>query len=195
MISDATLEVFRNSLRAHASDMPLNDAEKNALQTAFDHHAATLRQQAGRVDEGMVERACAEFYRTHWPTSSTHNDGILRDQMRAALTAALAQNTQGDEGIEIVVDSDRVMHFKESMNPRLASGKYKLYLHAERARVPEGRVLIDREALEIIANSLPLKHDTMPYAMEALGFARDEARAALAAALSQPKDAGEVGHG
>lgn len=54
-------------------------------------------------------------------------------------------------------------------------------------------VAMPREVVEIFANCLPLKHKSMPYAMEALGFIRDEAREALATHAHPKASEGKAG--
>jgi hypothetical protein len=51
--------------------------------------AATAEQPQGAVSEEMVERFCSAFFKPTWPTSAMHNDSVLRETVRAALTAAL----------------------------------------------------------------------------------------------------------
>lgn len=170
--------------------------------------AEEMCQQAGRVDETEVERVAKALFDGEqasrnggwqWSECSSIEVEGWKDLARSAI-AALAQNTQGDGGIEIVVDSDRVMHFKESMNPRLASGKYKLYLHAERARVPDGMVLVPREPTQEMEAAGANALDAWLHAAVPTGDAPDgksvqawQWQAMIAAAPSQPKDAGEVG--
>jgi hypothetical protein len=72
---------------------------------------------------------------------------------------------------------------------RGATAYARAAIAALRQPVPDALVQVPREALELIANCLPLKHDTMPYAMEALGFAQSEARKALAEHDAQPAPA------
>jgi len=80
------------------------------LAVAARTYAATLRQQAARVDEGMVRRACAAFSRMQGRQTSdcihggSHTHAEFVKAMRAALEAALSAQPaerQGDVETEL----------------------------------------------------------------------------------------------
>lgn len=165
-------------------------------------YAATLRQQAARVDvdDAMVMRAMVA-----WAEAPVRRD-MGRSQMRAALTAALAQNTQGDavawQYRDVVegVPSDwqqctrgTYLYWATPENAARGVAEVRaLYLHAERARVPAGWVLVPREPTEAMFKAGGKAGREY---LESYGGNNPAViyKAMLAAAPSQLKDAGEVG--
>ena len=89
----------------------LRDLRDRVLPAALRHHAIgpgyieeaqeivsrALAQQPATVDEAMVERACAEFFRGQWPIKNSRNATIARNMVRDCLTAALAAQPGGVE--------------------------------------------------------------------------------------------------
>lgn len=58
--------------------------------------ALTPAGNGGAVDDAMVERFCEAFFRPQWHSINDHNHNLLRDSVRAALTAALAAPQDGE---------------------------------------------------------------------------------------------------
>lgn len=131
--------------------------------------AATLRQQAGRVDEGMLRNVLGNVVKSmratgrSWgPTRQAQVLDTWADEIDTTLEAALAQNTQGEAVVTVGMfrGSDHTQdnyHGKgyEVTFSREDAGRLndlptgtKLYLHAERARVPEADVIGD--AIEVV---------------------------------------------
>lgn len=146
--------------------------------------SATLRQQAGRVDEEAVKRALHTYRSTGWGSGK----GDCETAMRNVLTefAALAQNAQGEIGVGVDVTD-------EGTHVCVRQGKTIVYSrmhHAERARVPEWT---DAQCWEFM--SMALRH--VEYAEGSRGPTCEEIRqgvrhATASATPSQPEDAGEV---
>jgi len=154
----------------------LTDDEFQRVEAMAKAYAATLRQQgtnpleigsklvhaeqAGRVDEAMVELACAAWNEAAGLAYVTAD----RNCMRAALQAALAQNAQG--GGEAVAQAEKERDFLVEEYERAVGCGPQGYLHAamhlfnaitnaqidariaERARVPAEV----SKALEFYAN-------------------------------------------
>lgn len=106
----------------------------------IDAYATTLRQQAGRVDEDALHEVRSRLLTASVDPSTCTPEFFtgLADQ----LEAALAQNTQGDGEPYYWLDETTGYGSKRKEFP---SQKTALYLHAERARVPDGWVLVPRE--------------------------------------------------
>lgn len=105
--------------------------------------AATLRQQAGRVDEGMARRLCTKFDELGYGYPDT-------DDAKLALTAALAQNTQGDAVAwlcDAPDDGTRTAVIAKALADMVERNGWTvqpLYLHAERARASDVDAMVSR---------------------------------------------------
>lgn len=109
---------------------------------ALDAFAATLRQQAG-VDEGMVAAEVRCILTEAERMGYTVDTAIALDTLRAVL-AALAQNTQGEDKGGVWQYRVKGSHaWRDAEGPinsdynREEWEVRRVYLHAERARVPE----------------------------------------------------------
>ncbi len=125
------------------------DESRKAWDEAHSAYAATLRQQAGRVDEEFDLRK----YVRHMADVLEAGVGLIKvdsdlARLGAAIQAALAQNTQGDgEAVNGLVADHLISglgKLANTVSKRMAndirevlSAMKPLYLHAERARVPD----------------------------------------------------------
>lgn len=166
------------------------DDSRKAWDAALSNFPATLRQQAGRVDEGMVEVAERVWHA---------NEGTFSQRMKLALTAALAQNTQGEDKGGVWQYRVKGSHaWRDAEGPinsdynREEWEVRRVYLHAERARVPEGWVLVPREPTDAMIEAA-FSSDSPGNDPSATPDYAAAYKAMLAAAPSQPKDAGEGG--
>ena len=187
--------IHQNIRRLKAEAVTLRQQAGSAVSPQMEDARActpTMQsQQAGRVDEATVEHACRGFYGERWLRMDEKESP--RHWMRAALTAALAQNTQGDGEPVAWARPQEVVHLAKQngvanvpMWNCSGDGRVPLYLHAERAMVPEAKTEMDYEYDE--------EGLLDPYSTGHMDGWNDCLKA-LSAAPSQPKDAGEVGRG
>jgi hypothetical protein len=137
--------------------------------------------RGGRVDEGMtIEEKCKVIQenRDYWYGVAEEYRQKLFDA-----EAALAQNAQGELPlVEVTIvpfnGGSRLDFSSRDWWHKLPTGTHKLYTHAERARVPEGMVLVPREPTPEMRAAHSIHGDTS-----------DWWNAVISAAPSHPEDA------
>lgn len=203
----------RAALWANRDDL-IADIESPAYERDMAADLATLRQQAGRVDFNESDLTALRSLKVgevlteeQWEAECQfvrHQDEIIRN-----LRAALAQNTQGEAVAWAEPD------VLESMSPmggldgvdavecivskeRTEQHTVPLYLHAERARVPEGWV--PRAVVEVAQGDLHMlkkaieARDPWPELLVRVTDTERDLRTALAAAPPQRAEVNECAH-
>lgn len=113
----------------------IGPAAMDALSNLLAPLLRAPAEQGGRVDVAMVERFKEAFHRQDTAES-------YEVRIKAGLQAALAQNAQGEEG---KAQWDEVARILGADGDNVDDVFAKAKAHAERARVPEGQVLVPCE--------------------------------------------------